>query len=44
LTHKKAEEQMWEKERKRLTTAHTYETLIHALGNGLGNFFSFEPS
>jgi hypothetical protein len=35
---------MWEKERKRLTTVHTYETHIHALGNGLGKFFSFEPS
>jgi hypothetical protein len=39
LTHKKAEEQMWEKERKRLTTVHTYETRIYALGNGLSYFF-----
>jgi hypothetical protein len=45
---KKAEEQMWEKERKRLTTAHTYETLIRALGNGLSKFFRpshmYEPT
>jgi hypothetical protein len=39
LTHQKAEEQMWEKERKRLTTVHAYETRIYALGNGLSNFF-----
>jgi hypothetical protein len=30
---------MREKERKRLTTAHTYKTFIHALGNGLSNFY-----